>query len=251
MIKKRILKYTFFFILISYAVLEPLKCSKEVSFSQALESAVYHLEQLNRSKTEYSITEEEEELLDRVMWESRHALQLNPESPDANGLYARALLAKGELEEAYTYARKAIDIDPENFQGNIVMGHIRRKLGDLKAAETYYRVSIRTKSDDVFAIFSLSLLLQEMKHLQEAESLLVVLVEKEPENIRFLYSLASVYEDQRDLINSAEYYELLLDTISDDPNLWRAYARVIEMGGDTNKARYLYSIADSIDFFKD
>lgn len=249
--KRRIFKGTFFFILILYAVFEPVKCSKQASFSQAMESADYHLEQINRNKIEYSNTQEQEELLDKVLQESKYALELNPQSSDANGLYARALLAKGKMEEAYTYARKAIDIDPENFQGNIVMGHIRRKLGDLKASEAYYRTAIRAKSDDVFAIFSLSLLLQEMKHLKEAESLLVVLVEEEPENIRFLYSLASVYEDQRDLINSAEYYKLLLDTISEDPNLWRAYARVIEMGGDTNKARYLYSIADSIEFFEE
>ena len=237
------------FKLIAFSILVLLvNCTHKISYSAAVDSAKVELEMLNRTTLETIDQDEFNQHLDRAEHFIEIAVNQHPDSAEANGLYARVLFARGDVEQAYRYAYQAFQLDSQNYQANMAMGNVMRKLGDLNSAELHYKRAVKINAEDNYGIFALVLLQQQRKHFTEAESLLEVLVEREPRNVRFLYSLATVYEEQFDLIKAATAYEKLLEMEKDNPDLWRAYARVIERGGDTNRARHYNFIADSIQY---
>lgn len=225
-----------------------LNCSKRANFNELVDSASFHLEQINRLKTEYEDSDEVRELLKKALSESKKAVEINPESPTANGLYARALFASGETEKAHEAAEISIAADSLSFHGNLAMGNIYRKIGDLEKAEYFYSRAVLSDSSDVYARYSLALLLQQRRKLADAEGILERLVQIEPDNIRFLYSLAAVNEEQADLVKAERLFRLLSEKRPEDAELWRAYARLLEKGGDTVRAKTLYYKADSIEY---
>ncbi|KQC14736.1 MAG: hypothetical protein APR63_00040 [Desulfuromonas sp. SDB] len=225
-----------------------VNCTHKISYSAAVDSAKVELEMLNRTTLETIDQDDFNQHLDRAEHFIDIAISQQPDSAEANGLYARVLLARGDVEQAYSYAYRAFQLDSLNYQANLSMGNVMRRLGDLNSAELHYKRALKINSADNYGVFALALLQQQRKHFTEAESLLVILTEREPHNLRFLYSLATVYEEQFDLIKSAEVYEQLLEMENDNPELWRSYARVIEMGGDTNRARHYNFIADSLQY---
>ncbi|MBN1150820.1 tetratricopeptide repeat protein [candidate division WOR-3 bacterium] len=225
-----------------------ISCSKKADFNELIDSAGFHLERVNRLKTGYEDSQEVRELLDKALKESEKAVELRPESPEANGLYARALYASGRIQEAYGASVVCLRADSLNSNGNLAMGNVFRRTGDLEKAEFYIERAVLSDSSDLYLKYSLALLYQERRKFFDAESILENLLDKEPDNIRFLYSLAAVNEEQRDLVKAERLFRELTEKEPENPDLWRSYAMLLEKGGDTAGSKILYFKADSIEY---
>ncbi len=223
-------------------------CSKKASYDELIDSVSFRLDRVNRLKKGYENSEEIQRHLEKALSESKKAVEIQPKSPDANGLYARVLFAMGETEKSLFYAEASMSADSLNFHGNLAAGNVYRRIGDLQKAEFYIQRAVLSDSSDLYARYSLALLLQQRRKLKDAEDILEILVNEEPDNIRFLYSLAAVNEEQMDLVKAERLFKELTEKDPHDPELWRAYARLLEKGGDTTGAKVLYFRADSIEF---
>jgi tetratricopeptide (TPR) repeat protein len=76
--------------------------------------------------------------LDQAEEAYRHVLTLSDNEPAALTGLARVLLARGQLDEAFTAAMRAVDKAPDVASGHLTLGDVLRARGDKAGAQAQY-----------------------------------------------------------------------------------------------------------------
>jgi cytochrome c-type biogenesis protein CcmH/NrfG len=121
------------------------------------------------------------------------AVALDPNLPEAHGLYAQALHLTGDTDRSNKEFKTEVANDPYNFEANLQLGANAREEQDFDAAERYFRRALETRPGDPGVRYQLALIAIEKGKLDESRQMLESLVKESPQFTEAHVSLSLVY----------------------------------------------------------
>lgn len=204
----------------------------------------------------------------------RTATEVSPDNGQAYGILANCLLASGDLDGALDAVSQGSAKDPSNFDINMTAGNIYSNAGDKESAliyykkavnidpkdskarrqlaQTYYDVGEKEMSLDTYEMaiasetdinvkadlyYNLGVLNMQLGDYQAAEDNFSMAYDYNPDDIDALRGIAQTFESAEEWTRAEYYYRRLLDLEPDNPQHYRAMARVLLRQGDAEKAQ--------------
>jgi tetratricopeptide (TPR) repeat protein len=121
------------------------------------------------------------------------AIALNPNLPEAHGLYAQALMFTGDSDLSHKQFLEELKQDPYSFEANLQLGAAAKQNQDYETAKKYFLRAQETRPDDPGVRYQLALLAIAERSFGQAREMLASLVKEYPQFIEAHVSLALVY----------------------------------------------------------
>jgi tetratricopeptide (TPR) repeat protein len=202
------------------------------------------------------------------------ATEVNPNNGQAYGILANCLFASGDLDGALDVVTKGASKDSENFDLNITAGKMYSTANDKESALIYYKravgidptnslarrqlaqmyydvgdkeMSLATYEDAIAKetdnnlkadlYYNLGVLNMQLGDFQQAEDNFSMAYDYNPNDIDALRGIAQTFENAEKWSRAEYFYRKLIDIEPDNPQHYRAMARVLLRQGDTDKAQ--------------
>ena len=121
------------------------------------------------------------------------AVALDPNLPDAHGLYAQALHLTGDSDRSIEEFKAELAIDAYNFEANLQLGVEARQQENLDEANRYFGRALQTRPGDPGVRYQLALIALTQGRTEEARRALEGLVKESPQFTEAHVSLSMVY----------------------------------------------------------
>jgi len=202
------------------------------------------------------------------------ATEVNPNSGQAYGILSNCLYASDDLEGALNFVTKGAAIDPENFDLNMTAGKLYGTADDKESALIYYKravvidptnslarrqlaqtyydvgdkeMSLATYEDAISKetdnllkadlYYNLGVLNMQLGDFQQAEDNFSLAYDYNPDDIDALRGIAQTFENAEKWSRSEYFYRKLIEMEPENPQHYRAMARVLLRQGDTDRAQ--------------
>ena len=202
------------------------------------------------------------------------ATQVDPTNGQAYGLLANALLASGDREGALDVVSKGSAQDPDNFELNMSAGKLYSAADDKESAliyfkraveidpsngmatrqlaQTYYDVGDKEMSLAIYEkaiaketdnlakadlYFNLGVLNMQLGDYEQAEDSFALAYDLNPDDVDALRGIAQTFENAEKWSRAEYFYRKLIDMEPENPQHYRAMARVLLRQGDTEEAQ--------------
>jgi len=202
------------------------------------------------------------------------ATEVNPNNGQAYGILSNCLYASDDLESALDVITKGAAIDPENFDLNMTAGKLygiaddnesaliyykravvidpTNSLARRQLAQTYYDVgdkemslatyedAISKETDNLLKAdlyYNLGVLYMQLGDFQQAEDNFSLAYDYNPDDIDALRGIAQTFENAEKWSRSEYFYRKLIEIEPENPQHYRAMARVLLRQGDTDRAQ--------------
>ncbi len=202
------------------------------------------------------------------------ATKVNPDNSQSYGILANCLFASGDLERALEAVTKGTVKDPKNFDLNMIAGKMFSIADDKESALIYYKRSVKidpTNSlarrqlaqtyydvgdvemslatyEDAIAretdnnlkadlYYNLGVLNMQLGDFQQAEDNFSLAYDYNPHDIDALRGIAQTFENAEKWSRAEYFYRKLIDIEPENPQHYRAMARVLLRQGDTDEAQ--------------
>ena len=202
------------------------------------------------------------------------ATEVNPNNGQAFGILANCLYVSDDLENALDVVTKGAAVDPENFDINMTAGKLygiaddkesaliyykravvidpTNSLARRQLAQTYYDVgdkemslatyedAISKETDNLLKAdlyYNLGVLNMQLGDFQQAEDNFSLAYDYNPDDIDALRGIAQTFENAEKWSRSEYFYRKLIEMEPENPQHYRAMARVLLRQGDTDRAQ--------------
>jgi len=202
------------------------------------------------------------------------ATEVNPNSGQSYGILANCLFAAGDLDGAIEAVTKGTVKDPNNFDITMTAGKMYTTTGDKESAliyykravdidptnslamrqlaQTYYDVGDKEMSLAVYEgaiaketdnnskadlYYNLGVLNMQLEDFQQAEDNFSMAYDLNPDDVDALRGIAQTFENAEKWSRAEYFYRKLMDIEPENPQHYRAMARILLRQGDTDGAQ--------------
>ncbi|WP_422926828.1 tetratricopeptide repeat protein [Singulisphaera sp. PoT] len=180
---------------------------------------------------------------DQAMANYREALELDPNSPDANNLLGAALDALGKPDEAFAYYRKAVKLEPIYPDARNNLGSALAREGNLREAVAQFSEAVRQRPEFPLAQKNLGLALSRLGRLREASTALTKATRLAPEDPELWQLLAVSQAKLGRLDDAIEAFSKALALRPDSGGLERDIGLALEQKERLDEAISHYAAA--------
>lgn len=125
------------------------------------------------------------------------ALKLNPNLPELNAYYGKALASTGDRSGAKAAFERELKADPNNFDSNLTMGVLLRDDQDFDGALKYFERALASRPGDFGVRYQVASIQLSKGQLDTAARSLESIVKEAPDFVEAHVSLATVYFRQK------------------------------------------------------
>ena len=164
----------------------------------------------------------------------------DPDNFDANMAAGKMYLTAKDYESALIYYRKAVNLDPTDSMARRQLAQTYYDVGDKEMSLGTYEVAIANETDpDIKADlhYNLGVLNMQLEDFQAAEDNFSMAYDLNPDDIDALRGIAQTFETAEEWSRAEYYYRRLIDIESENPQHYRAMARVLLRQGYTDEAQ--------------
>ena len=178
--------------------------------------------------------------LDRAVDVASDGAIKDPGNFDINLTAGKMLSAANDKESALIYYKKAVDINPQDSQARRQLAQTYYDVGDKEMSLATYEVAIANETDpnmkaDLY--YNLGVLNMQLEDFNAAEDNFTMAYDLNPDDVDALRGIAQTFESAEKWSRAEYYYRRLIDMEPDNPQHYRAMARVLLRQGDTEKAQ--------------
>jgi len=164
----------------------------------------------------------------------------DPDSFDINMSAGKMYSAADDKESALIYYKKAIDIDPTNSLARRQLAQTYYDVGDKEMSLATYETAISQETDtnlkaDLY--YNLGVLNMQLGDFQAAEDNFSMAYDLNPDDIDALRGVAQTFENAEKWSRAEYFYRKLIEIEPENPQHYRAMARVLLRQGDTEAAQ--------------
>jgi len=170
----------------------------------------------------------------------KKAVELKPDDQTTNMTAGQILTKMGKLEEAQKYFQKVVKLDPGNTDAIRYLAQNYYDLNQMKKAIEVYEIGIRKENDlkkrgDLY--FNLGVLYMKIKEYANAEDNFMMAYELNPDDKEALLGIAQTFESVEKWRRAEKFYKELIYIDPDNPEYYRAMARVLLHQGKADEAQ--------------
>lgn len=126
--------------------------------------------------------------------EFRKAVELNPNLPSVNGLFAKALRDSGRLDEAIPYFRKELEVNPFDYNANLYLGvYLYNREQRYEEALEHFARALKVRPGDLAVRFQIALVYILQNRVDEALPIVEDIVKQVPDFQEGHVTLARLY----------------------------------------------------------
>jgi tetratricopeptide (TPR) repeat protein len=149
-------------------------------------------------------------------------------------------LTANDKESALIYYKRAVDIDPTNNLATRQLAQTYYDVGEKEMSLTIYEGAIAKETDNNLKAdlyYNLGVLNMQLGDYQQAEDNFSMAYEYNPDDIDALRGIAQTFENAEKWRRAEYFYRKLIDIEPENPQHYRAMARVLLRQGDTVEAQ--------------
>ena len=164
----------------------------------------------------------------------------DPSNFDINMAAGKMFGAADDKESALIYYKRAVDIDPTNSLARRQLAQTYYDVGDREMSLATYESAIANETDVNLKAdlhYNLGVLNMQLGDFQGAEDNFSMAYDYNPEDIDALRGIAQTFENAEEWSRAEYYYRRLIDIEPENPQHYRAMARVLLRQGDTERAQ--------------
>lgn len=164
----------------------------------------------------------------------------DPENFDLSMTAGKMFLAADDKESALIYYKRAVDIDPTNSLATRQLAQTYYDVGDKEMSLAIYEGAIAKEADNTLKAdlyYNLGVLYMQLGDFQQAEDNFSLAYDYNPNDIDALRGIAQTFENAERWSRAEYFYRKLIEIESENPQHYRAMARVLLRQGDTDKAQ--------------
>lgn len=164
----------------------------------------------------------------------------DPENFDLNMTAGKMFAAADDKESALIYYKRAVDIDPTNSLATRQLAQTYYDVGDKEMSLAIYEGAIAKETDNNLKAdlyYNLGVLNMQLGDFQQAEDNFSLAYDYNPNDIDALRGIAQTFENAEKWSRAEYFYRKLIDIEPENPQHYRAMARVLLRQGDTDKAQ--------------
>lgn len=164
----------------------------------------------------------------------------DPENFDLNMTAGKIFLAADDKESALIYYRRAVDIDPANSLAMRQLAQIYYDVGDKELSLSIYETAIAREADNNLKAdlyYNLGVLNMQLGDFQQAEDNFSLAYDYNPNDIDALRGIAQTFENAEKWSRAEYFYRKLIDIEPENPQHYRAMARVLLRQGEADEAQ--------------
>ena len=165
---------------------------------------------------------------------------VDPNNADLNASAARLYSESGDNELALVYYKKAVELDPTNISAMQSLAQTYYDLGEKELALAVYEEAIAKATDNNIKAdlyYNLGVLAMQLNDFQKAEDNFAMAYDLNPDDIDALRGVAQTFENAEEWSRAEYYYRKLIEMEPENPQHYRAMARVLLRQGETDKAQ--------------
>ncbi len=164
----------------------------------------------------------------------------DPENFDLNMTAGKMFAAADDKESALIYYKRAVDIDPTNSLATRQLAQTYYDVGDKEMSLAIYEGAIAKETDNNLKAdlyYNLGVLNMQLGDFQQAEDNFSLAYDYNPNDIDALRGIAQTFENAEKWSRAEYFYRKLIDIEPENPQYYRAMARVLLRQGDTDRAQ--------------
>lgn len=164
----------------------------------------------------------------------------DPENFDLNMTAGKFYLTANDKESALIYYKRAVSIDPINSLARRQLAQTYYDVGDIEMSLATYENAIANETDNNLKAdlyYNLGVLNMQLGDFQQAEDNFSMAYDYDPNDIDALRGIAQTFENAEKWRRAEYFYRKLIDIEPENPQHYRAMARVLLRQGDTKKAQ--------------
>lgn len=164
----------------------------------------------------------------------------DPGNFDLSMTAGKMFLAVDDKESALIYYKRAVDIDPTNSLATRQLAQTYYDVGDKEMSLAIYEGAIAKETDNNLKAdlyYNLGVLNMQLGDFQQAEDNFSMAYDFNPNDIDALRGIAQTFENAEKWSRAEYFYRKLIDIEPENPQHYRAMARVLLRQGDTDRAQ--------------
>jgi tetratricopeptide (TPR) repeat protein len=164
----------------------------------------------------------------------------DPGNFDLTMTAGKMFLAADDKESALIYYKRAVDIDPTNSLATRQLAQTYYDVGDKEMSLAIYEGAIAKETDNNLKAdlyYNLGVLYMQLGDFQQAEDNFSLAYDYNPNDVDALRGIAQTFENAEKWSRAEYFYRKLIDMEPENPQHYRAMARVLLRQGDTDKAQ--------------
>ena len=164
----------------------------------------------------------------------------DPENFDLNMTAGKMYSVANDKESALIYYRRAVSIDPINSLARRQLAQTYYDVGDKEMSLATYEDAIANETDNNLKAdlyYNLGVLNMQLGDFQQAEDNFSMAYDYNPNDIDALRGIAQTFENAEKWSRAEYFYRKLIEIEPENPQHYRAMARVLLRQGDTEKAQ--------------
>jgi tetratricopeptide (TPR) repeat protein len=164
----------------------------------------------------------------------------DPENFDLNMTAGKMFGLADDKESALIYYKHAVDIDPTNSLARRQLAQMYYDVGDKEMSLATYEEAIAEETNSILKAdlyYNLGVLNMQLGDFQQAEDNFSMAYDYNPNDIDALRGIAQTFENAEKWSRAEYFYRKLIDIEPENPQHYRAMARVLLRQGDTDKAQ--------------
>jgi tetratricopeptide (TPR) repeat protein len=162
------------------------------------------------------------------------------ENFDLNMTAGKMYSAANDKESAVVYYKRAVSIDPTNSMARRQLAQMYYDVGDKEMSLATYEDAIAKETDNNLKAdlyYNLGVLNMQLGDFQQAEDNFSMAYDYNPNDIDALRGIAQTFENAEKWSRAEYFYRKLIDIEPENPQHYRAMARVLLRQGDTDAAQ--------------
>lgn len=165
---------------------------------------------------------------------------IDPDNLDLNMTAAKLFSDAKDNESALDYYLKAVAIDPTNSLAMQRLAQTYYDLGDKEESLAVYESAIAKETDlsikaDLY--YNLGVLNMQLGDFEQAEDSFTMAHDLNPDDVDALRGIAQTFENAEKWRRAEYFYRKLIDMEPENPQHYRAMARVLLRQGETDEAQ--------------
>ncbi len=164
----------------------------------------------------------------------------DPENFDLNMTAGKMFSVADDKESALIYYKRAVDIDPANSLATRRLAQTYYDVGEMEMSLATYEGAIAKETDNNLKAdlyYNLGVLNMQLGDFQQAEDNFSLAYDYNPNDIDALRGIAQTFENAEKWSRAEYFYRKLIDIEPENPQHYRAMARVLLRQGDADWAQ--------------
>ncbi|NHZ86685.1 MAG: tetratricopeptide repeat protein [Planctomycetia bacterium] len=164
----------------------------------------------------------------------------DPENFNLTMTAGKMFLAADDKESALIYYKRAVVIDPTNSLARRQLAQTYYDVGEIEMSLATYEDAITKETDNNLKAdlyYNLGVLNMQLGDFQQAEDNFSLAYDYNPHDIDALRGIAQTFENAEKWSRAEYFYRKLIDIEPENPQHYRAMARVLLRQGDTDEAQ--------------